>query len=115
MIMRLLAAACIALHLAACTTLTPINAGLDRFESLLRVGDEVLLTDRTGKVHPVTVTSLSPEQICHASARIRVADITAVERREISAVKTTFLIVSLVAIVALWAYANALGALMSWQ
>ena len=115
MFLRLLAAACVAIHITACTTLTPVYSGSNRLESTLRVGDEIVLTDNAGRVHQLTIATLSPEQVCDARVCVRVGDIAVVEKREFSAAKTTTLVVTIVAIAALWAYAAALGGLMSWQ
>jgi hypothetical protein len=88
----------IAFIVTGCTTLRPMQ--LSRSEDSERIiignsihsGDKVQITTSDGKEYTFKVTSVEDDFIKGKDVKIPVKDITAIEKRKFSRLKTTFLI-----------------------
>ena len=91
--------ACVAsLHLAGCTTLTTVPYSNGTFEKdPVRVGDRIVL-NAGARVHEFEVVSVTREEICGKDECVRVGEIVAIERKEVSVLRTVALIVIVAAI-----------------
>lgn len=112
MILRLVSAACLPVYLASCSSLAPAALPPDSAEGPLRAADEIVVTDISGRAHRVVVTSADAHQVCHDAGCIPAAGIATIERREFSAVKTTILVVSIIALVVGVSYGVAMASLV---
>jgi hypothetical protein len=94
-------------YLNGCSTMNRVDFATAGIASSLKVGDEVFLLSRNGKSREFTVTKLTPDEVCGAGECVRIDEITAVERSEFSAAKTTLLVVAILAVVVLVGLASA--------
>ncbi len=92
-------------HLAGCSTLNTVPEGFP-----LAVGDEVLVVTRSGEERNLRLTAVTADTICAASGCIARAEISAVERRDFSPVKTTLLVAVIIGLAVALAYAAAADA-----
>lgn len=85
---------------AACTTLRPIEASPDEVQrqllsgQLVQPGDRVRLVTRDEAVHEFRVTEVDLEQglLIGKDSRVPIADVIAVETRDVSVGKTALLV-----------------------
>jgi hypothetical protein len=89
-----------------CTTLHPIaNVPNDLYQhfsdgGVLQPGDRVVITTTTGTTHRFRVRSVHDGVIYGDHESVPFSEIASVQRREVSATKTTFLVVVIVGVVA---------------
>jgi hypothetical protein len=86
-----------ALGLAGCTTPTPVPFAHGNPAAVLQPGDEVRVCLKDGKTLDMRVTQVSSHGLCGAEECVRAAEITTVEKREFSPLRTTLLVMGVVA------------------
>jgi hypothetical protein len=108
--------------LSGCTTLRPVELSQPVIQEriiagdLIKTGDRVQITTIDGKLHALKVISVNNGTIKGKDIEIAVNDIMQVEKRTASPAKTVFLVVGVLAVVALiqlGAAVGSLGSLMS--
>jgi len=104
--------------LSGCTTLRPVELSQPVIQEritagdLIKTGDRVQITTIDGKVHALKVISINDGTIKGKNIEIAVNDIMQVEKRKISTVKTVFLVVGVLGVVALVQLGAAVGSIM---
>ena len=91
----LIAHVCIALSLAGCSTMRPIELVGRSVTAVLAPGDSVQVWMRDGKVVELTLTAVDPDTLADREHRLLVKDIERIERREFSGWRTTLLVVAI--------------------
>jgi len=113
--LRSIAIACIALQLCACTTLNPVSVDRAALQNSLNVADKVVVRDTSGREQSVTLTSVSPQSICHSGGCIPAEEVATVARYEVSTGLTALLIVGIVMFIALRVALQSGAAGFAWQ
>ncbi|MFZ4856564.1 MAG: hypothetical protein ACOYL3_09225 [Desulfuromonadaceae bacterium] len=84
---------------AGCTTFRPLPTGEPQaIREQINLGDTVKVTTRDGKQQDITVKETTSEQLIGERARVNLADITSIEKREFSFLKTGGLTVGFVVV-----------------
>jgi predicted small lipoprotein YifL len=87
----------LALALAACTSLKPLEIPPEQLQSMIAkgeviaIGDNVKIITNDGKQHNFKVTEISETVVSGKNAKISIPDIVALETREFSGGKTALL------------------------
>jgi len=83
-----------------CTTLRPLPTGEPQaIREQISQGDTVRVTTRDGTQQEITVKETTTEQLIGESNKINLSDITSIEKREFSFLKTGGLAASIVVVV----------------
>jgi hypothetical protein len=96
----------IAFIMTGCTTLRPVELSQPIIQErilagdLIRPGDRVQITTIDGKIHEFKVISITDGIIKGKDMEISVNNIMQVEKRTVSPLKTVFLVVGILAVVA---------------
>ena len=82
-----------------CTTLRPLPTGEPQvLREQVNPGDTVRVTTRDGMKQDITVLETTDEQLIGEKGRVNLSDITSIEKREFSFLKTGGLTVGVVAV-----------------
>jgi hypothetical protein len=105
MLARLVVSLVAVTHVCACTTLAkyPQDGSAPAF--MYKAGDELRLQTADG-VHELRVALVTDEEVCSDQACVRVDEVSKVERKEISYLKTTGLVLGTLLLVGVAAVAG---------
>ena len=111
---RICATLLIAAHLAACTTLRPVELPRAGAGFAVAPGDALTITTSTGRRVQMDVERSSADEICGKGECVRVTEVSAIDRREMDTARSLWLVAGIVLFLGLVGAAAGSAAAMSW-
>jgi hypothetical protein len=107
--LKQLLAACVALSMAACTTLQPLTANGSQLASALKPGDQVEITTSRGQQLQFKVENVDATGVQGGGQRIAYEDIQSISRKQMDTKRTTMVVLGVLAAGAIAAAAGGGG------
>ena len=98
----IIAILCVTVALAGCQTMKPVDLAADKpVTALLEPNDTVQVWMRDGRVLELQLTAVEADALVSGQQRVPLKDIERIERRGVSVLRTTLLVLGIVALAAL--------------
>ena len=97
---RPLACLLLAAHLAACTTLRPVDAFSPGMEPSVAAGESIRLVLRDGRVERMTLSRVTREALCEGERCVAMAEVHRIAREEVNALATLGLVAAVLLVAA---------------
>ena len=93
----------VVLFLAGCSSMKAVDSvHVNTHAELVKhieIGDEVLVITKQGKTHEFTIKSIGSDSIAGDEVKVQIADITKIDKKEFSLLKTGGLVLGILSIV----------------